>query len=181
MESAAIGAKETASNASTSTGASLTEISSLYKTRLSNEPSLKTYSKNDQTGVITMLVNGEIVEGKQADDAYDAAFATLQDNFIRDGILDDSGDFVSAEAEYTAKALGMGDAVTKVQQSIIEQNQNQQQSSVSKNTAATVRSNPQAYINKVLQSNPTVTTATLRQALIAANVPQSEIYNLLGI
>lgn len=177
---AAIGA-ENAADAATSTGPTGTEISSLWKTRLANEPSLKTYSKNEQSGVITMLVNGEIVEGKDADVAHDAAFATLKENFVRDAILDENGNYVSTDAKYTAKALSMGDAVTKVQQSIIEQNQNQQQSSVSKNTAATVRSNPQAYINKVLQANPTVTTATLRQALIAANVSQSEIDNLLGM
>ena len=106
-------------------------------------------------------------------------YKEFEEDFVRNAILDSDGDFVSGDAEYTAKALGMGDAVTKVQQSIIEQNQTQQQPSTP-TTASQVRSNPQAYINKVLQSNPNVTTATLRQALIAANVPVSEIDNILG-
>lgn len=191
----AMGAKETALNASTSTGASLTEISSLYKTRLANDPSLKTYSKNDQTGVITMLVNGEIVEGKDADAAYDAAFAAMQDNFIRDGILDEDGDFVSTEAEYTAKALGMGDAIAKVRQSIISTNNNtvvqQDDSSVIDeqeiqkwSDTSSVLADPTGYVDWMTTSAPDITTTIegitdLENALLQSGVSRADVDSLL--
>lgn len=192
---AAINAKTIATDGATSTGPTGTEISSLYKTRLANEPSLKTYSKNDQTGVITMLVNGEIVEGKDADTAYDAAFETLKENFVRDAILDENGNYVSTDAKYTAKALSMGDAVTKVQQSIISQNNNtvvqQDDSSVIDDQeiqkwsdTSSVLADPTGYVDWMTTSAPDITTTIegitdLENALLQSGVSRADVDSLL--
>lgn len=177
---AMMGAKEKALNPTDATsGPKLTELNSLYKTNLSTFKDLNTFQL-DESGLATMQVGDDLLSGDEAKAAYNAQYKEFEEDFVRNAILDSDGDFVSGDAEYTAKALGMGDAVTKVQQSIIEQNQTQQQPSTPSPSASQVRSNPQAYVNNVLQVNPTVSVATLRQALIAANVPVSEIDNILG-
>lgn len=190
-----IGNLAKAEAAATDSGPTLTEISSRYRDGLSELRRELGFSKDATTGI--MLIQppeGGVLEGPDAQAYWKKQKNAWKSDFVKTNIFDASGSYVSGDADFAARSLGLGNVASSVRESLVqappaEDTPPPAAASASEapktaadagfGTAKDVKNNPIGYINAVRTNNPSITSAELRLALIKSGVPDYEVNELI--
>ena len=114
-----IGSIAKAEAAATDTGPTLTELSSLYSSGLSKLQTDLGFDLNSTTGIMTIAGPDGILEGPSAQAYWKKQKDQFKLNFVRNSIFDTSGNYISNDADFAAKALGLGDIANTVRTDIL--------------------------------------------------------------
>ena len=189
-----IGNLAKAEAAATDSGPTLSEISSLYTKGLSQLQTDLGFEVNSSTGVMTIQgPEGSILEGPEAQSYWKKQKDAWKSDFVQTSIFDASGSYVSSDADFAARSLGLGNVASSVRESIVQappaedtpppaasaSEAPKTASDAGFGTAKDVKNNPIGYINAVRTNNPNITSAELRLALIKSGVPDYEVNELI--
>ena len=188
-----IGGLAKAEAAATDSGPTLSEISAQYSKGLTQLQTDLGFEVNSSTGIMTIQgPEGDILEGTEAQSYWKQQKDAWKSDFVQTSIFDASGNYVSNDADFAARSLGLGDVATSVRASLVEaapENEAASASEVPKKpksateagfaTAKDVKNNPFGYISAVRTNNPNITDGELRLALIKSGVPMYEVDELI--
>lgn len=187
-----IGGLAKAEAAATDSGPTLTEISALYSKGLSQLQTDLGFEVNSSTNIMTIQGPEGILEGTEAQDYWKKQKDAWKSEFVQTSIFDASGNYVSNDADFAARSLGLGDVATSVRASLVEAAPESEAASASEvpkkpksateagfATAKDVKNNPFGYISAVRTNNPNITDGELRLALIKSGVPMYEVDELI--
>ena len=188
-----IGGLAKAEAAATDSGPTLTEISALYSKGLSQLQTDLGFEVNSSTGIMTIQgPEGDILEGTEAQSYWKQQKDAWKSEFVQTSIFDASGNYVSNDADFAARSLGLGDVATSVRASLVESAPESEAASAAEApkkpksaseagfaTANDVKNNPFGYISAVRTNNPNITDGELRLALIKSGVPMYEVDELI--
>jgi len=188
-----IGGLAKAETAATDSGPTLTEISALYSKGLDQLVQTSGFGKNQTTGIVTILGPDGLLEGQEAIAEWKKQKDAWKSDFVQTSIFDASGNYVSSDADFAARSLGLGDIASSVRESLVQappaedtpppaasaSEAPKTASDAGFGTAKDVKNNPIGYINAVRTNNPNITSAELRLALIKSGVPDYEVNELI--
>jgi len=115
-----IGSIAKAEAAATDTGPTLTEISSLYTKGLKELMDESGYQV-DPNGIVTVqpLDGSGPLTGPDAVKYFQEQKAQFKSNFVRNSIFDTSGNYISNDADFATRALGLGNIANTVRTDIL--------------------------------------------------------------
>jgi len=190
-----IGNLAKAETAATDSGPTLTEISSLYTKGLSQLQTDLGFEVNSSTGVMTIQgPEGSILEGPEAQSYWKKQKDAWKSDFVQTSIFDASGSYVSSDADFAARSLGLGNVASSVRESLVQappaddtppppaasaSEAPKTASEAGFSTAKDVKGNPIGYISAVRTNNPNITDGELRMALIKSGVSMYEVDELI--
>jgi hypothetical protein len=189
-----IGGIAKAEAAATDSGPSLSAISGSYRDGLSRLQKDLGFDINSSTGIMTIQPpGGELLEGAEAQSYWKQQKNAWKSDFVKTNIFDESGGYVSNDADFAARSLGLGDIASSVRESLVQappaDDTPPPAASASEapktaadagfGTAKDVKNNPIGYINAVRTNNTNITDGELRMALIQSGVPMYEVDELI--
>ena len=202
-----IGSVAKAEAAATDTGPTLSEISSLYTKGL-GELEKEIGFETNTMGITTVQGPDGPLEGAEATSYWRERKSQWKKNFVRDSILDSDGNFVSADAQYTAGSLGLSGIVDSVKEEIAAAKEQEATGETPAagatapppppkaeapvvegadqwKTAEAVVNDPQGYVDWATSTNPAFGdtaqgVAALEKSLQQSGVPQDQIDIILG-
>jgi len=186
-----IGGLAKAEAAATDSGPTLTEISSLYTKGLSQLQTDLGFEVNSSTGVMTIQgPEGSILEGPEAQSYWKQQKDVWKSDFVQTSIFDASGNYVSSDADFAARSLGLGNVASSVRESLVQAPPAEDtspppaaSSSVQdkpKTTAEKVKADPNKYVADVFAANPSTPPENVRAALLAAGVPTDQVDTIIN-
>jgi len=113
-----IGGIAKAEAAATDTGPTLSEISSLYTKGLTDLKTDIGYEVSSN-GVMTVNTPEGVLEGQDAQTYWLNKKNEWKSNFVKNTIFDSSGSYVSNDADFAARSLGLGKVATSVRESLV--------------------------------------------------------------
>ena len=116
---ATIGSIAKAEAAATDTGPTLTQLSSLYSSGLSKLQTDLGFDLNSTTGIMTIAGPDGLLQGPEAQAYWKKQKDQFKLDFVRNSIFDTSGNYTSNDADFAAKALGLGDIANTVRTDIL--------------------------------------------------------------
>jgi hypothetical protein len=173
----------------TDSGPTLTEISSLYSKGLDQLVQTSGFGKNQTTGLVTILGSDGLLEGPEAIAEWKKQKNAWKSDFVQTSIFDASGNYVSSDADFAARSLGLGNVASSVRESLVQAPPAEDtpppaaSSSVQdkpKTTAEKVKANPNKYVADVFAANPSTPPENVRAALLAAGVPTDQIDTIIN-
>ena len=182
-----IGGLAKAEAAATDSGPTLSEISALYSKGLTQLQTDLGFEVNSSTGIMTIQgPEGQLLEGAEAQSYWKQQKDAWKSDFVQTSIFDGSGNYVSNDADFAARSLGLGDVATSVRESLVQappaEDTQPPAASASKTpktasdagfgTADDVKRDPLGYINAVRANNPNITNDQLRSALIKSGLSE---------
>mgnify|MGYP003116323054 FL=1 len=188
-----IGGLAKAEAAATDSGPTLSEISALYSKGLTQLQTDLGFEVNSSTGIMTIQgPEGQLLEGAEAQSYWKQQKDSWKSDFVQTSIFDGSGNYVSNDADFAARSLGLGDVATSVRASLVEAAPEDTAASATEEpkkpksateagfaTVTDVKNNPFGYISAVRTNNPNITDGELRMALIKSGVPMYEVDELI--
>lgn len=177
-----IGGVAKAEAAATDSGPTLSEISALYSKGLTQLQTDLGFEVNSSTGIMTIQgPEGQLLEGADAQSYWKQQKDSWKSDFVQTSIFDGSGNYVSNDADFAARSLGLGEVATNVRESLVQAPPADAKptSTKSKTTADTVRADPSKYVADIYAANPSTPIESVRAALIAAGVPTNEIEKII--
>ena len=195
-----IGGLAKAESAATDSGPTLTEISALYSKGLSQLQTDSGFEINPTSKLMTIVGPDGILEGPDAQAHWKKIKNEWKSDFVKTSIFDDSGSYVSSDADFAARSLGLGNVASSVRESLVQAppaEDTPPPAASAKDATATktkapktaaeagfgtakdVKNNPIGYINAVRTNNTNITNGELRMALIQSGVPMYEVDELI--
>lgn len=192
-----IGNLAKAEAAATDSGPTLTEISGSYRNGLSRLQEDLGFDVNASTGIMTIQPpGGELLEGAEAQSYWKQQKNAWKSDFVKTNIFDASGNYVSGDADFAARSLGLGNVASSVRESLVQappaddtppppaasssaQDKPKTASDAGFGTAKDVKNNPIGYVAAVRTNNPNITDGELRLALIKSGVAMYEVDQLI--
>jgi hypothetical protein len=189
-----IGGLAKAEAAATDSGPSLSEISALYSKGLSQLQTDLGLEVSSSTGIMSIAGPDGLLEGPAAQTYWKQQKDAWKSDFVQTSIFDGSGNYISNDADFAARSLGLGDIASSVRESLVQappvddtpppaaasaSETPKTASDAGFGTAKDVKNNPIGYINAVRTNNPNITSAELRLALIKSGVPDYEVNELI--
>ena len=114
-----IGGLSKSKAAATDTGPSLSEISALYTKGLAELETSTGYNVSTNGTVTVQTPEGDLLDGPQAVEYWTQRKNEWKSDFVRNSVFDATGNYVSNDADYAAKALGLGDVADTVRTDIL--------------------------------------------------------------
>ncbi len=176
-----------ASAESTATGGLAgTTIASLYSKRLNQLETSSSYNTSGSLPTITSA-DGDTLVGPEASAEWQRQSDAMDAEFVRDSILDDSGNFVSTEAQQIAAGLGLNSTVESVRSSLTKEDSEPVDTKPASSPAAdagfgtkeAILANPAGYIEDAMSKNPSLNADLTRQVLTQYGVPADQIEEIV--
>jgi len=184
-----IGGLAKAEAAATDSGPTLSEISALYSKGLTQLQTDLGFEVNSSTGIMTIQgPEGQLLEGAEAQSYWKQQKDSWKSDFVQTSIFDGSGNYVSNDADFAARSLGLGDVATNVRASLVEAAPEDtpppaasgSASDKPKTTAEIVKADPNKYVADVFAANPNTPPENVRAALLAAGVPTDQVDTIIN-
>lgn len=185
-----IGGLAKAEAAATDSGPTLSEISALYSKGLTQLQTDLGFEVNSSTGIMTIQGSeGQLLEGAEAQSYWKQQKDSWKSNFVKTSIFDGSGNYVSNDADFAARSLGLGDVATSVRESLVQEPPagdtpppaaSAPVTDKPKTTADKVKADPYKYVADVFAANPSTPPENVRAALLAAGVPTDQIDTIIN-
>ena len=179
-----IGGLAKAEAAATDSGPTLSEISALYSKGLSQLQTDLGFEVNSSTGIMTIQgPEGDILEGTEAQAYWKEQKDAWKSDFVQTSIFDATGNYVSNDADFAARSLGLGDIASSVRESLVQAPPAASASTDStkpKTTAEKVKADPDKYVADVFAANPSTPPENVRAALLAAGVPTDQVDTIIN-
>jgi len=185
-----IGGLAKAEAAATDSGPTLPEISALYSKGLTQLQTDLGFEVNSSTGIMTIQgPEGQLLEGAEAQSYWKQQKDSWKSNFVKTSIFDGSGNYVSNDADFAARSLGLGDVATSVRESLVQAPPAEDTpppaasapvTDKPKTTADKVKADPYKYVADVFAANPSTPPENVRAALLAAGVPTDQIDTIIN-
>jgi len=185
-----IGSLAKAEAAATDSGPTLTEISALYSKGLSQLQTDSGFEINPTSKLMTIVGPDGILEGPDAQAHWKKIKNEWKSDFVKTSIFDDSGSYVSSDADFAARSLGLGNVASSVRESLVQaspaedapppppaasssaQDKPKNATDAGFATVEDVKRDPLGYITAVKANNPSVTNDQLRSALVKSGIPE---------
>jgi hypothetical protein len=184
-----IGGLAKAEAAATDSGPTLTEISALYSKGLSQLQTDLGFEVNSSTGIMTIAGPDGVLEGPEAQAYWKKQKDAWKSDFVQTSIFDGSGNYVSSDADFAARSLGLGDVASSVRQSLVQAPPAEDTSpppaasgsavDKPKTTADKVKADPYKYVTDVYAANPATPIESVKAALLAAGVPTDQVDTII--
>jgi len=183
-----IGGLAKAEAAATDSGPSLSAISGAYKDGLTRLVRDTGFGRNQSTGIVTIQGPDGLLEGGEALAYWEKQKDAWKSDFVKTNIFDASGSYVSSDADFAARSLGLGDVATNVRASLVEAAPEDtpppaasgSASDKPKTTAEIVKADPNKYVADVFAANPNTPPENVRAALLAAGVPTDQVDTIIN-
>ena len=184
-----IGGLAKAEAAATDSGPTLTEISALYSKGLSQLQTDLGFEVNSSTGIMTIAGPDGVLEGPEAQAYWKKQKDAWKSDFVQTSIFDGSGNYVSSDADFAARSLGLGDIASSVRQSLVQAPPaddtpppaaSSSAQDKPKTTAEKVKADPNKYVADVFAANPSTPPENVRAALLAAGVPTDQVDTIIN-
>lgn len=184
-----IGGLAKAEAAATDSGPTLTEISALYSKGLSQLQTDLGFEVNSSTGIMTIAGPDGVLEGPEAQAYWKKQKDAWKSDFVQTSIFDGSGNYVSSDADFAARSLGLGDVASSVRESLVQAPPAEDTSpppaasgsaaDKPKTTADKVKADPYKYVTDVYAANPATPIESVKAALLAAGVPTDQVDTII--
>ena len=188
-----IGNLAKAEAAATDSGPTLTEISALYSKGLSQLQTDSGFEINPQSKLMTIVGPKGVLEGPQAAAYWKKIKNEWMSDFVKTSIFDNSGNYVSSDADFAARGLGLGNVASSVRESLVQAQPAEDTTppaASTKDAAATktkapktaaeagfatvkdINRDPLGYITAVRANNPSITNDQLISALVQSGMSE---------